>query len=64
MAAAVGELGLPADSAGGGVVLLLRLLLLAPRLHADAAHFLFVALELLVERPEGRGTEVWFWILR
>lgn len=56
VAAAVGELGLPADSAGGGVVLLLRLLL-PPRLHPNAAHFLFVALELLVERPEGRRVE-------
>lgn len=56
MAAAVGELGLAADTAGGRVVLLLCLL--TPRLRPDATHFLFVALKLLVQRSEGgRGGE-------
>lgn len=57
VAAAVGELGLPADSTGGSVVLLLGLL--TPRLRPDATHFLFVALKLLVQRSEGgRGGEM------
>lgn len=54
---AVGEFGLVADATGGRVVLLLGLLL-APRLRSDATHFLFVALELLVQRSGGWRGEV------
>ena len=53
MTAAVCKLGLPADPAGRGVVLVLGLL--AAGVRPDAPHFLFVALELLVQRPVGAG---------
>lgn len=56
MTAAVGEFGLVADATGGRVILLLGLL--APRLRTDATHFLFVALELLVQRSGGGRGEV------
>ena len=47
VSAAVGELGLAADAAGGSIVLLLRLL--PPGLGPDATDLLLVALELLVQ---------------
>ena len=53
VAAAVGELGLAADPAGGRVVL--QLGLRAPRLRPDATHLLFVALKLLVQCSGRRG---------
>lgn len=53
VAAAVGKLGLAADTAGGRVILLLGLL--TPCLRPDATHLLFVALKLLVQCSERRG---------
>lgn len=61
MAAAISELGLAANAAGGSVVLLLRLL--TSRLDPDATHFLFVALKLLVQCPvrEVRKSSIRQW---
>lgn len=53
VAAAIGKLGLAADTAGGRIVLLLGLL--TSRLRPNATHFPFVALKLLVQCSERRG---------